>query len=331
MNDEHRSPANPPPAHVSVRSLFRGAAGETFDERLRLMASSDPADWDGVAFPTEVAIELAALCNLACVMCPVPTTKRPPELMKEKLFLETVDQLATEKGYVLLPQGFGESMLHPKWAGLIAAARERGIGPIIMLTNGMLLNEKNVSRVLELDVDALVVSIDGTTAATYASVRVGGDLDVVERNVELFLARRGARSSPKLVVRIIRMQDTANEIDAFFERWTPRLQGGDEIRINEYNNWSGRVEDRAAAGAAAPDVAHRAPCRMLWSNLSVHADGKVSACCHDSEDELVVGDLAAGDTLQSIWRGEKLRALRTIHREGRTAELPICRDCRNWT
>ena len=91
------------------------------------------------------------------------------------------------------------------------------------------------------------------------------------------------------------MRETAAEIAAFFEKWRPLLGPGDEIAINEFNDWAGKVEDRSGTPRPDPLAAGtaRPPCRMLWSNLSVHADGKVSACCHDSEDELVVGDLAA--------------------------------------
>ncbi len=74
----------------------------------------------------------------------------------------------------------------------------------------------------------------------------------------------------------------------------------------------------------------RGACRMLWRNLSVHADGKVSACCHDSEDELIVGDVSTGETLQEIWRGAALRRLRRLHLDGRIDQLPICQACRNW-
>ena len=69
---------------------------------------------------------------------------------------------------------------------------------------------------------------------------------------------------------------------------------------------------------------------MLWRNLSVHADGKVSACCLDSEDELIVGDLTAGDTLVGVWRGQRLARLRRIHLEGQFEELAICARCTSW-
>ncbi|MCM2315319.1 MAG: radical SAM protein [Thermoanaerobaculia bacterium] len=298
------------------------------EAKLSSLASGDPRNWNGVVFPFEVAVELAAACNLDCIMCPVPTTSRPKTLMDPSLFKVVADQVAGENGILFLPQGFGESMLHAKWAELLEYAAQKGIRPIVMLTNGTLLNERNIERVLHLGVEGIVVSIDGTTPETYASVRVGGDLNKVEANVRRFLEMRGTSPRPKLVLRIIRMNETRAEIDEFFSRWTPHLRADDEIRINEYNDWSGKVADRSVDGLAAP--AGRQPCRMLWRNLSVHADGKVSACCHDSEDELIVGDVASGDTLQGIWSGSALDRLRRIHLEGQFELLPICANCHNW-
>ncbi len=322
--------ASPPPVEESIRALFREKSGDTFDARAATLEAQDPARWDGIAFPVEFALELAAVCNLECVMCPVPTTIRPKELMKPELFHRVVDEIADETGYVLLPQGFGETMLHPQWAELVGYAKERGIGPIIMLTNGTVLTEKNVQRVLELGVEALIVSIDGTTPETYAALRVGGKLDKVEANVRRLIEARGEATTPKICMRIIRMKDTEDQIQAFFDRWVPLLHPSDEVRINEYNDWAGKVDDFSVEGLDDNPNAGRGPCRMLWRNLSVHADGKVSACCHDSEDELIVGDLAAGETVREVWNGEKLDALRRIHREGRFAELPICQACKAW-
>ena len=313
----------------SIRALLSEDAASVWEARRALLVG-DPADWDGIAFPTEFALELASACNLRCVMCPVPTTTRPATLMPEEIFRRAVDEAARERGFILFPGGFGESLLHPKWGELLAYALERGISPIILLTNGMLLNERNVGRLLKLAIDVVLVSIDGVDPETYAKVRVKGDLPTVEANVRRLLEWRGSAPKPKLGLRIIRMRETEAEIDAFFDRWRPLLGPADQILINEFNDWAGKVEDRSVpqATAARPQ---RGPCRMLWTNLSVHADGKVSACCHDSEDELVVGDLTACDTLTGIWRGEKLSRLRRLHREGRFEELPICLACKNWS
>jgi pyruvate-formate lyase-activating enzyme len=323
------SSETPPSFEASVRGFFADASGAVFDRRAHALAAGGPEAWQEIGFPIELGLELAAACNLKCVMCPVPTTSRPAQLMDPDLARAVIDELAGERGFVLLPQGFGETMLHPRWAELVGHAVARGVRPIVMLTNATLLGEANLERLLSLDVDVLVVSIDGVTPETYARIRVGGRLEKVEANVLGLLKARGTRRRPKLVLRIIRMQDTEAEIDAFFERWRPFLGPGDEIHINEYNDWTGKVDDLSVDGVrnAAPA---RAPCRMLWRNLSVHADGKVSACCLDSEDELVIGDLTRGDSLAGIWKGERLARLRRIHLEGRFEELPICARCTSW-
>lgn len=317
------------PIEESIRALFSEDAGSAWEARRALLAG-EPAGWDGIAFPIELALEIVSACNLRCVMCPVPTTTRPATLMPEEIFRQAVDEAARQRGFIFFPSGFGESLLHPKWGELLAYAIERGIAPIILLTNGMLLNEQNVGRLLDLAIDAVMVSIDGVNPETYAKLRVKGDLPTVEANVRRFLDRRGGAPKPKLALRIIRMRDTEPEIDAFFDRWRPLLGPADGILINEFNDWAGKVEDRSVLHATAARP-RRGPCRMLWMNLSVHADGKVSACCHDSEDELIVGDLSAGDTLAGIWRGEQLSRLRRLHHEGQFEALPICLACKNWS
>jgi MoaA/NifB/PqqE/SkfB family radical SAM enzyme len=320
----------PPSFEASVRPFFADVSGAEFDRRVAVLASSGPEAWQEISFPVELGLELAAACNLSCVMCPVPRTSRPAQMMDPGLARAVVDELAGLRGFVLLPQGFGETMLHPRWAELVGYAAARGVRPIVMLTNATLLGVANLQRLLEIEVDVLVASIDGVTPETYARVRVGGRLEKVEANVLRMLEARGARRRPKLVLRIIRMQDTAAELDAFFARWRPRIGPEDEIHVNEYNDWAGKVDNLGVGGAnlAAPA---RSPCRMLWRNLSVHADGKVCACCLDSEDELVVGDLTKGDSLAAIWRGERLQRLRRLHLEGRFGELPICARCTSWS
>jgi MoaA/NifB/PqqE/SkfB family radical SAM enzyme len=323
------TPTSTAPIEASTRALFNEDAALVWDER-RALLSDDPMGWDGIAFPVDLALELASGCNLRCVMCPVPTTARPATLMPEEIFRRAVDEAARERGFILFPSGFGESLLHPKWEELLAYALERGISPIVLLTNGMLLNERNVGRLLDLAIDVVMVSIDGVDPETYAKVRVRGDLTTVEANVRRLLERRGSAPKPKLALRIIRMRETEAQIDAFFDRWRPFLGPADGILINEFNDWAGKVEDRSVLPATAARP-RRGPCRMLWTNLSVHADGKVSACCYDSEDDLIVGNLAAGDTLAGIWRGDPLARLRRLHREGRFEALPICRACTHWS
>ena len=312
-------------------SLFTSTASrKIYQERVAILDTEDFLQWQTLSFPLEVGAELAAWCNLKCIMCPVPTTKRPRELMKPGLFKKITDELASESGYILLPQGFGETMLHAGWSDLVEYAQSKGIGPIVMLSNGTTINETNARKILRLGIDALVISIDGVKPETYASIRVGGKLQKVEANVKRLIDARGTDALPRLCLRIIRMKETESEIEEFVDRWAKLLRPDDLIQIQPFQDWAGKVDNPYTPKIPQEPQPPRRPCRMLWSNLSVHADGKVSACCHDSEDELIIGDVAGGETLQDIWRGEKLKILRNIHIEGHLEDLPICLACKAW-
>ncbi|HHL40438.1 MAG TPA: hypothetical protein ENJ37_08020 [Deltaproteobacteria bacterium] len=51
--------------------------------------------------------------------------------------------------------------------------------------------------------------------------------------------------------------------------------------------------------------------------------------------KLVYGD-ATADSLDDIWRGESIRRMRSLMKEGRNSELALCRNCsflyvNDWT
>lgn len=60
--------------------------------------------------------------------------------------------------------------------------------------------------------------------------------------------------------------------------------------------------------------------------LSINWDGKVTACCSDYDNELIVGDLSE-ETMQEVFWGRKMQGIRAILSEDGYDKLPLCRDC----
>jgi radical SAM protein with 4Fe4S-binding SPASM domain len=299
-------------------------------QREEILSSQDPSSWESLDFPLELAVEIAAWCNLKCIICPVPTTTRPKRFITADTFGKVVEQVRGEKGFMFGPGGYGEVMLHAGWADLLEHAKEQGVGPTVMITNGTVLTEENAVRLVRIGLDALVISIDGTTPETYANIRVGGSLEKVEANVKRLIEIRGDNELPRLCLRIIRMKETDAEVQDFINHWNALLSPGDLIQVQAFQDWVGKVEDRSVEGVNSRSSESRLPCRMLWRHLAVRADGTVSACCRDIDGELTVGDIEAGDTIQGIWRGDKLSELRKIHLQKRFEEIPLCNACTSW-
>lgn len=104
-------------------------------------------------------------CNSRCVTCDIW------RLPRRNMDMALVDQLAAE----CVPLGIrqvvlsgGEAMQHPRWPEIAQKFRAAG-AQIMLLTNGLML-KKQAQQVID-SVDALTVSLDGGTPATYHAIR----------------------------------------------------------------------------------------------------------------------------------------------------------------
>jgi len=308
-----------------LNALFSGKRKENYERNQRFLNNGDPGIWQLIEFPLEISIELTNFCNLSCIMCPTPSMKRERGYMGKKLFQKVVDDLSREKGFLFLPQGFGEPLLHGEIFDFTGFAAEHGIKPIVLLSNGMLLHEACFSDLMN-SIDILIVTIDGVTDLTYESVRVGGNLGTVIKNVERFLFTRGGCKHPHLVLRMIKMKETEDEISDFLDFWHERVRQTDMLQVSGYNDWTGNVKTGDNHVEIRKD---RHPCRMLWKNLTVYHDGRVTPCCYDAEGELIVGN-ASQESLQNIWEGPRLKKLRDLHLACQFEQIPICNRCNSW-
>jgi radical SAM protein with 4Fe4S-binding SPASM domain len=273
--------------------------------------------------------------------------------------MKMVDECAGRGDFLFFPQGFGESMLHPQWKEMLAYAKKKGVQPITLITNGTLLNHDKADHILDLKIDSMCFSVDGVTNETYSKVRVKGNLDKVVANVRNLIAKRNARGQrePAILMRIIQMPQTEEEVDAFLEQWRRNLGPQDAVAVNPYISWAGLMDEKQDNGAAKPspigkrwpegpdegsapassepvdapavDETSRRPCRMLWKNFSILYDGRVSACCKDAEAELIIGDVRQ-NSIKEIWSGPVIKRLREMHKNGEWREIPICARCREW-
>lgn len=104
-------------------------------------------------------------CNSRCAMCDIwrsPRRNMAPE------FIDAVsgEIAALHTRWVVLSGG--EAMQHPDWPNIAARLRREG-AKVILLTNGLFL-QKQAQDVIN-NVDEVVVSLDGGTAATYKAIR----------------------------------------------------------------------------------------------------------------------------------------------------------------
>lgn len=103
--------------------------------------------------------ELTDACNLRCIHCEAESGARDPEELTTGEALDLADQLAAV-GCEHVHLTGGEPLLRKEWPRLARRLVELGLG-VTMITNGVLLDDKTVERMVEVGISGASVSLDG--------------------------------------------------------------------------------------------------------------------------------------------------------------------------
>ncbi len=271
--------------------------------------------------PAHMKIELTNFCNLACPMCPHDQMEREVGYMKPELFRRIIDMSAPQLEFAYLHH-LGESLFHGKIGELIQYGRGKGVA-MGLSTNATYLDHRKARVLLDSGLDFLVISMDGASPDTYARIRVGGDFATTLDNVRAFFElKRQIPNHLTVVVQMIVTDANRQEVAPFAKLWA---QTGAQVMIKEARDWAGQVKLLKLGKHTPPPIEH-SPCKMLWTELTVLWDGTVVPCANVYEKQNVLGDLSR-QTLDEVWNGEPMKAIRRAHVEDEVGGVEVCGTC----
>ncbi len=294
----------------------------------------DPGD-----FPFSLGVEATNHCNLRCPMCPREAADRGYGNMDFELFRSIADQAAGRDHTVFLPTGFGESFIHPEFREMLQYLKESGVKITCLITNATYLDEKNCNALVDSQISFVNISLDGTVKDVYEKIRVNANYEKVVENVQRLFRIREERGSalPYIVLRMIKMEETADDAERFQQMWAPYLKENDEVTFSNYQTWSNTVEDHRVEKPegmklleSLPEGQKKPPCRMIYKTLQIYYDGRATPCCYDYDCTMEVGNVQ-DESIEEIWKGERLAEIRRLHEEGRLDEISICKNCQEYT
>jgi radical SAM protein with 4Fe4S-binding SPASM domain len=221
---------------------------------------------------------------------------------------------------------FGEPFLNPNLDKYVAICKACGVETTIS-TNATHLPDESVERVIRAGLTRLIISLDAADAETYQRLRVGGNFAQVRKNIDSLLrAKSRIGREPFVQVQFIQTPENEGQWERFRVEWENK-PGVDQVVLRDERNHAGQ---RVRHSAYRTRSGVRLPCRYLWESLVVLADGRIVPCCKDYDGREVLGNVFAGDTLEGIWNGDRMRALREAHVQGRFEDVPLCASCAEW-
>jgi hypothetical protein len=217
----------------------------------------------------------------------------------------------------------GEPRLHPQFDRVLRAARAAGAGAVVLETDGLDLDGAALD-LIEACADVVIVALDAVSRRTYEALRGADRLDDAERGVEDLLERAAGRGGrPRVAVELREVEENREEAEAFLDRWFPRTPW---VVVGGFRDRAGQLARRPLHPYRA---AERFPCCRLEETLVVHPDGRAAVCDNDLVLDEPAGDLHRS-SVEEVWTGRRLAALRALHGEERWDEVALCAGCSDW-
>jgi hypothetical protein len=227
---------------------------------------------------------------------------------------QAVRELCRYDDALVVLGGFGDPLLHPRFADVLAAIRSAAPAdqPLLGLavrTPCVELNDDVIDALVTHRVDIVEVLLDAWTPGRYAALQTpaagadasryghattGGeagrytlpaDLGRVLANIERITARtRSAKTAaPVILPSMTKARDNVEELDEFFDGWVRRVGA---VCVTAYSHHAGQIEDRSVIDMT-PST--RCPCRRLQSRAMLLADGTLVACDQDFRARQAMG------------------------------------------
>lgn len=275
-------------------------------------------------FPGHIFIESTSACNLRCKMCARNQISSTFGNMDFSLFKKIVDEAKKYGPRSFSPYGNGEPLLAPNIIEMIKYIKESNPdNTVILTTNGTLLTKEKSEELVKYQVDKIAISFTSPDRKTYFEKTGVDKLEEVEKNIKQLIDIKKEKTSykPLIFIRMIADQDTKSQAKEFLQRWENEKVIAE---VRPMHNYGGNVKvDYIKINTK------RYPCYHLWLAPTILWDGDFVICCSDYGRKSLMGNIK-NQTINEIWKGEKMQKYRRAHLSGNYDEAAPCNNCDVW-
>lgn len=200
-------------------------AGEIMGDLTNSITGNKERFFSDRSRPSKLFVEITTKCNLRCGMCVKQSGDKG--IMEGSMSLDMFGALSPAFPYLeaLVLNGIGESLLHPHLEAFIQKAKMLlPVGAWVgFQTNGMLLNDRRASSLVEAGLDRICLSLDAVSHDSFRSIREGGEVRDVESAFDALRKAkdRHGRHDLSMGIEFVLMRDNLTELPAAI-RWAAR-------------------------------------------------------------------------------------------------------------
>jgi len=282
--------------------------------------------------PLILMTEASSRCDMTCPMCPVilNATRRPTGDMEFNTFKKVIDEIGDTLLSLAL-WNYGEPLLNPDLFSMVDYAHKKKILTIVS-TNGLSLNVGKSHKLLDSNLDYLIVSFDGATKETYEKFRGKGNFEKVLVNLTSLvkIKKQQQRTLPFIDLQYIVMKENEHEIDDI--KVLAGALGVDKLSLKKFT-YIGDEEAKPFLSTQEEYLfgkykgyEHPSGCSRVLDSSVILWDGSVIPCCVDLDFKYSFGSINKNEKFMDIWNSDGYTAFR--ERALRNAKsIDICNRC----
>ena len=176
-----------------------------------------------------VHLSLSSNCNLHCKYCyAAERVESKHERLSLTQYESIIDQLCGISNDITFTITGGEPLLNPLWQPIAQHIKSRGC-TLFLLSNGLLINEKNIDFIKH-NFDLVTLSIDGPTRESHMLTR-GDNFDAVMRAVDLLEKREVNFTLSMTVTRL-----NIDQVEPMAKRFGSRLNFAPLFPVSDLAN-----------------------------------------------------------------------------------------------
>lgn len=308
--------------------------------------------WNSMPFyPFYVDVEPNNNCNFKCQHCHVTYWDKERIHLDEKSWLHILHQFPYLEEVRL--QGMGEPLLNKQFISMLNFGEKHGL-LMSFTSNGSLCNQKIAEQLVQLKNTSITFSIDGATAETFESIRIGGKFEQIQKNIQNLNRIRSDKKQPTLSVWTVVTKKNIHELpqivklasdlgvdcitlQLFLSDW-----GKDEMK--EYNSsirTNLNSQQLSSTLAKAKKVARiskidlnikqddfyskQKKCPWPWKKTYISSNGDVVPCSILADSDTVKMGNVFEEDFAEIWNSKKYQDFRERIRTHNLASY--CKNC----
>ena len=229
----------------------------------------------------------------------------------------------------------GEPFLNRHIFHMIERIKSLGIGFVKTVTNGMLIDEEMLHRIILSGLDSIEFSLDGRSPEENSMIRIGSDFLKISLTIKKLIDLKSKLDSETPEISIANCQIPSKQE---LESGDPEIPKYLVDEFSEYKNneisfksfwsifWSGMPLESENYYFDESSLENKLLnyCEHPHKLITIRYDGNIVACCYDTTSSYILGNIH-DSSIRMIWNNDLYRALRAnIHHR---TPLPLCENC----